>query len=86
MTYQVLISKKALKNLQKLSAFDNASVRKILTALSINPRPRNAIKFANSDKYRVRVGNFRIIYTITDSELVVDVIDIDYRRKVYENL
>lgn len=86
MTYQVLISKKALKNLQKLSAFDNASVRKILTALSINPRPRNSIKLASSDKYRVRVGNFRIVYTITDSELVVDVIDIDHRRKVYENL
>jgi mRNA interferase RelE/StbE len=86
MTYQVLISKKALKNLQKLSAFDNASVWKILTALSINPRPRNSIKLANSDKYRVRVGNFRIIYTIADSELIVEVIDIDHRRKVYENL
>lgn len=86
MTYQVVISKRALKNLQKLSAYDNASVRKILTALSINPRPRHSIKLTNSDKYRVRVGNFRIIYTIADKELIVDVIDIDHRRKVYENL
>ena len=85
MTYQVVISKKALKNLQKLSAYDNASVRKILTALSINPRPLNSIKLTKSDKYRVRVGNFRIIYTIADKELIVDVIDIDHRRKVYEN-
>lgn len=86
MSYQVILKKSALKNLQKLSAYDSASIKKILDVLSINPYPKNAKKLINTDKYRVRVGNYRIIYIIDKGRLIIEVIAIDHRRRVYDQL
>ena len=83
MTYQVIISRRATKSIEKLNAYDRTSVRRILSALSIDPRPRNAKKLANTEMYRVRVGDYRIIYTIIDSELVVNVVEFVHRKNAY---
>lgn len=86
MTYQVILKKSALKKLQKLSAYDNASIKKILDVLSINPYPRNSKKLVNSTKRSVRVGNYRVIYEVDNGNLIVSVIEIDHRRQVYDRL
>lgn len=55
-----------------------------IAALSANPRPRGYKKLKNRKVYRVRVRNYRIIYDIHDSELVIDVITLGHRKDVYE--
>jgi mRNA interferase RelE/StbE len=86
MTYQVILNKKAIKGLQKLNKYDKASVEKILIALSINPFPRNARKIQTKDWYRVRVGDYRVIYEVIDQELIIYVINIVNRGDAYKNI
>ena len=57
-------------------------VAKIWT-LAENPRPVGAEKLSGEDKYRVRQGNYRILYEIVDSDLIVTVVRIGNRREVY---
>ena len=51
--------------------------------LSANPRPPGSVKLTGQDAYRIRVGDYRIIYTIHDRRLLVLVIDVGHRRDVY---
>lgn len=61
--------------------------RKIVDAiqsLAIEPRPPACKKLAGRDAaYRLRVGNYRIVYTVNDGEIVVEMIKIGHRREVY---
>lgn len=54
-----------------------------IETLSTNPRPHGSIKLQNQDAYRIRVGDYRIIYSIHDKQLLILVIDIGHRREVY---
>lgn len=72
---------KTVKNYPKK---DKEAIFKALKSLEEEPRPIGAIKLAGRDGYRMRVGNYRIIYHIKDKELLVLVIDIDGRADVYK--
>ena len=54
-----------------------------LDALSNEPRPEGAVKLAGRDDYRVRVGDYRIVYAIVDSDDLIIVARIAHRRDVY---
>jgi len=61
-------------------------VRRILTrieALVDDPRPVGSEKLSGQERYRVRQGNYRILYEIIDDELVVTVVKVGHRRHVY---
>jgi mRNA interferase RelE/StbE len=82
--YTILLSKKAQKQLDKLS--DNI-VEPILLAISQlenNPRPNGCKKLKGRDGYRIRTGDYRIIYNIFDNELIIDVINLGHRKSIYE--
>ena len=82
--YTILLSKKAQKQLDKLS--DNI-VEPILSAiaqLENNPRPNGCKKLKGRDVYRIRTGDYRIIYNIFDNELIIDVINLGHRKSIYE--
>ena len=82
--YTAVLSKKAQKQLDKLS--DNI-VKQIFDAileLESNPRPMGYKKLKGRDGYRIRVANYRIIYEILDDVLLVDVIDLGHRKDIYE--
>ena len=82
--YKVIINKRILKALDKISVSYLPSIKKSINDLSENPRPFGCIKLAGSENYyRIRVGVYRIIYSIQDNILVVEVIKIDHRRNVY---
>jgi len=84
MTYKVVFHKSAAKDLEKVSSHYLASVASHIKKLSENPRPFGYIKLAGFDKmYRIRVGIYRIIYSIKDDVLVVEVVKIDHRKNVY---
>lgn len=78
---------KALKELSKL---DKPVARRIMRAadeLAINPRPNGVRPLVGyPDLWRIRVGDYRVIYTIRDAELVVLVLRVAHRSSVYRNL
>jgi mRNA interferase RelE/StbE len=58
-------------------------ITKRLQALAENPRPPGCDKLSGQERYRVRQGDYRIVYGIDDSAKVVDVVKIAHRREVY---
>ena len=83
MSYTVIIEKAARKNLEKTrSPFFEVLDKKIL-ALETNPRPHGCKKLKGRDAWRIRVGDYRIIYKIKDDILQIIVIEIDHRKQVY---
>jgi mRNA interferase RelE/StbE len=82
--YTVVLSKKAQKQLDKLSDKIAEPILDAIAGLEENPRPVGYKKLKGRDGYRVRVGNYRIIYDIFDSELIVDIITLGNRKDIYE--
>jgi len=82
--YKVIISKQLLKSLDKIHVNYLPSIKKAINDLEENPRPFGSTKLTGSNNhYRIRVGVYRIVYSIKDDILVVEVIKIDHRRNVY---
>ena len=83
MTYRIEISRRAAKAVVSL---DKPLRRKILAAidaLSGNPRPVGCKKLSGQQAWRIRVGDYRIIYEIHDQVLLVILVDIGHRREIY---
>ncbi len=55
-----------------------------IKSLAQNPRPSGYRKLKERDAYRIRKGNYRIIYEIIDSMLIVDIIAIGHRKNIYK--
>lgn len=60
-----------------------ARVRDSIDALAVEPRPSGVIKLAGRDDFRIRVGDYRIVYAVDDAERIVLVARIAHRRDVY---
>jgi len=84
MKYRVVINKQAFKVLQKINDPEYSSIKKAIYNLADNPRPNGYKKLKGTDAYRIRVGDYRVIYEIIDKILLVDVIDVGHRKDIYE--
>ena len=82
--YQIFFTRKAEKQLDKLSNQLVDSILEAIEKLADNPRPVGCKKLKGRDGYRIRKGNYRIIYEIFDGQLVVDVVAIGHRKDIYE--
>jgi len=82
-SYRIEIKRSAVKELEAITAKDRRRIATKIQALAGNPRPAGCEKLSGHDKYRIRQGNYRILYTIEDDVLVVTVIKIGDRRDVY---
>jgi mRNA interferase RelE/StbE len=82
--YRIEINKKARKSLDKLSDFIVAPVLSAINNLAENPRPQGYRKLKGRKGYRIRVGDYRVIYEITDHVLLIEVIDLGHRKDIYE--
>jgi mRNA interferase RelE/StbE len=84
MPYQVIFAKSAQKELDKLPKAFGLKVLAKIEVLSDNPRPHGCKKLEGSqNNYRIRVNDYRIIYSIYDKELIVDIVKIDDRKQIY---
>ncbi|OAV72846.1 Toxin RelG [Bacteroidales bacterium Barb6] len=82
--YNVIFSKKAEKMLNKLPNDYYRLIKRHISSLEQNPRPFGYCKLVGSDdKYRIRTGDYRVVYSIKDDVLTVKVIKIDHRSEVY---
>ncbi|AUD01936.1 type II toxin-antitoxin system RelE family toxin [Spirosoma pollinicola] len=82
--YRIVITEYALRQLKKINMQMIASLKEAIADLAQNPRPHNHIKLTNIDAYRIRVGNYRIIYEIQDSVLTITVVEIADRKQAYK--
>jgi mRNA interferase RelE/StbE len=81
--YKITFKSSVAKDLR---AIPNADIQRILSRINVlaeNPRAPGCIKLSGHELYRVRQGNYRIVYEIRDGELVVVVINVAHRSSVY---
>ena len=83
--YEVIILEPAAKTLETMRDRKlRARLTAAIDALQVEPRPPGSLKMSGMyDKYRIRVGNWRIIYTIADEQLIIAVIKVGPRKDVY---
>ena len=84
-TYQVLFQPSALKGLRKLSSNLQDRIIAATTRLEEEPRPLGCKKLTNGS-YRIRVGDYRVVYDIFDDRILVLVLSVKHRREVYREI
>jgi mRNA interferase RelE/StbE len=83
MTYAIAILRRAQRELQRLPREDYERVREAMRALAHNPRPTGCLPLTGRAGWRIRVGNYRVIYEINDVQHTVTILHVGHRRDVY---
>jgi len=84
--YKIYFRKSAIKEIKKLPNPTLQKIIKRIEALAIDPRPAGCEKLTGQEFYRIRQGNYRIVYSIQDDELTVWVVKISHRKDIYKRL
>ena len=85
LVYTIFIKPSALKELGKLPKATVKKTEKVISSLSNEPRPTGVkkLKGIDEDLYRIRVGDYRIIYSIGDEIKIIDILKIGHRKEIY---
>ena len=82
--YRVLIKPSAVKEIEAIQCKkDRQFIAQKIKQLSIDPRPHGYQKLSGHDRYRLCQGQYRIIYSIEDNDLVVYVVKVGHRKDIY---
>ena len=83
--YKVVISRSAEKELDNFSENILVRILKTIRKLEINPRPAGCKKLKGNDEtlWRIRTGDYRIIYSVDDKVLIVDIRKVGRRKDIY---
>jgi mRNA interferase RelE/StbE len=81
--YQVRIIPSAEKDIDRLPALIHRRISREILLLEDNPRPTGAKKLSGREEYRLRAGDYRVLYTIDDEGHVVTIFGVGHRREVY---
>ena len=85
MTYRIALSPMAARQLRKLDAQVRRRIQAALDLLAEQPRPPSATRLVGgAGEWRVRTGDYRIVYEIEEQRLLILVLRIGHRREVYE--
>ena len=83
MRFQIEILRSAQKSLSRIQSQDQDRITEAIRSLADEPRPHGCKKLSGRDAWRIRIGNYRVIYEIRESKLVVLIVDIGHRRDIY---
>ena len=83
--YKIEIKRCAVKEIKKLPSKDLGKILTKISSLAENPRPKGCVKLSADEKYRIRVGVYRILYEIKDKLLIVIVVKVAHRKDVYNS-
>ncbi|HRV69723.1 MAG TPA: type II toxin-antitoxin system RelE/ParE family toxin [Marmoricola sp.] len=83
MSYRIEVRPAAARALKRIHPSDRKRVQGAIVLLGRDPRPTGAKSLRGRDGMRVRVGDYRIIYTVRDDVLLVVVVDLGHRREIY---
>jgi mRNA interferase RelE/StbE len=81
--YRVIIRKSVSKDMRGIPKTDARRIVAAIESLADAPRPQGAKKLSGQERYRLRQGNYRILYEIEDDRLIVCVVRVGDRRDVY---
>lgn len=84
MSYQISIRKKAFQALEKIDEPDYSKIKAAIVNLAEDPRPAGCKKLKGRSGYRVRVGDYRIIYEVMDKILHIEVVQLGHRKDIYQ--
>ena len=83
-SYSVLFKRSVRKDLQVLPKRDLLRMLERIKSLADDPRPPGCEKLTGDEKYRVRQGKYRIVYSIQDMELTIWIVKVAHRKDVYQ--
>ncbi len=81
--YRIIIKRSVSKDLRKIPKKDVQQILEAIQTLAENPRPAQSKKLSGQERYRLRQGSYRILYSIEDEKLVICVVKVGNRRDVY---
>lgn len=81
--YKIFFKRTAVKDLDPIPKKDLQRIIKRIESLAEDSRPAGCEKHTGQDRYRIRQGNYRIVYSIQDKDLTIWVVKVGHRRDVY---
>jgi len=82
-SYRLLVKPSAVREIEALPRQDRPRIIARISSLARDPRPPGCEKLSGRGQYRLRQGNYRILYEVQDLDLVVVVVKVGHRREVY---
>jgi mRNA interferase RelE/StbE len=83
--YKIEIKKSAAKEISKLPRVALKRILERIEALGEEPRPKGCKKLSADEKYRIRVGVYRVLYSIDDDRLIIFVVKAGHRKEIYKS-
>jgi mRNA interferase RelE/StbE len=84
--YTIFIEEKARKTLKKLPSQFRIKINHAISSLAFNPRPFGYKKLKNRNYFRIRIADYRVLYTIDEKDIKVMIIHLGHRKDVYKFL
>ena len=81
--YRVIVRKSVSKDMKGIPRNDVRRILVSIESLANDPRPLGCKKLSEQERYRIRQGNYRILYEIEDNKLIICVVKVRHRRDVY---
>ncbi len=82
-SYRVFIKPSAVREIEAIQKKDRERIASRIAALSEDPRPAGCEKLSGQERYRVRQGQYRVVYAVDDEGKIVVVFKVGHRRDVY---
>jgi mRNA interferase RelE/StbE len=82
-SYKLLIKPSAVKELEDIPNEVRRRIASKIQALAMSPRPHGCEKLSGQERYRVRQGQYRVVYSVNDKEQTILIVKIGHRREVY---
>jgi len=83
--YRITIKKSAAKELEDIPQKDLRKIIKRIRSLAKDPRPHDSQKLSAREQYRIRQGDYRIVYSIEDKDSLIDIVKVGHRREIYRS-
>ena len=85
-SYRVAVKRSAEREMDRLGKAIFGRVTRAILSLEADPRPHGCTKLRGLEEYRIRVGDYRVLYTIDDRIRLIEIIAVGHRREVYRDL
>jgi len=85
--YELIYEKRVLRDIDKISNDDAETICEVFKELSLNPHPVGSKKLSGKETlYRVKQGDYRVVYTIDHKEKIIKIILVAHRKEAYRHL
>jgi mRNA interferase RelE/StbE len=81
--YSIFFRESVRKDIDTILAKDLLRIMERISLLATDPRPQGSEKLSGQERYRVRQGNYRIVYSLQDNELTIWGVKVAHRREAY---